>query len=124
MIYERASLGFLSPPTRSTAEGIIIGDGVIIESGALVEAASIGSHTIIEARAKIGKEAVIGDYCKICSGVVIGEKEVLAGGTVVWGSRWDQRRSERGEQEDKSRVARKLLVDGLNQGTRAIWSAK
>ena len=124
IIYERASIGYLSRPSHVADGGVTIGDGVIIESGAVIEATSIGSHTTIEAHCRIGKEAVIGAYCKVCSGVEVGEKAVLTEGTLVWGSGWDQRRVESDVQKDNVHSTRRQLADGLNAGIRAIWSPK
>ena len=124
IIYERASVGYLSQPSHVAEGGVTLGDGVIIESGAVIEAASIGSHTTIEAHCRIGKEAVIGAYSKVCSGVEVGEKAVLEEGTLIWGSGWDQRRVECKVQNDSVRSTRRQLADGLNEGIRAIWSQK
>ncbi|KAL2055471.1 hypothetical protein ABVK25_004279 [Lepraria finkii] len=121
IISERASVGFLSPPTSlptsppisttTQPSGIdnneppstTLAPGVLIESGAVTEAASIGAYTIIEAGARIGKGAKIGERCKICAGVVVGEGVVVGDGIVVSGE-WVGGVQEGGEEDGVCRV--------------------
>ncbi|KAL6717488.1 hypothetical protein ACLMJK_005403 [Lecanora helva] len=128
IISERASIiNFTqSSPQPETNQSSLpktsLAEGVLIECGAEVEAASIGAFTVIEAGATVGKGAVIGSYCKVCARVQIGEGEVVADGTVVFGSGWGERRAGRkgGVMEEK----REAWVKEQGEVLRKLWTGK
>ncbi|KAK0514093.1 hypothetical protein JMJ35_003815 [Cladonia borealis] len=126
LISERASIGLLSPPAPTQAEGeptgVNLAPGVVIESGATVEATCIGAYTIIEAGAKVGKGAAIGEHCKVCAMVQLGEGAVVGDGMVVYGSGWGERRSEQGRQELEG-MRRKAVTEQI-EVLRRCWTGK
>jgi len=65
---------------------VSIGEGVSIESGAVIEGSGIGNYSTIEVNARVRRGAVIGQWCKIAPLCEVGEDEVLADFTVVYGT--------------------------------------
>lgn len=95
---------------------------VLIEPGAIVEAASIGSFTIIEAGARVARGAVVGANCRICAKIEIAEGERIEDGTIVFGSRWGERRAEgRGGALDGKRES---WVKEQGEALRKVWTGK
>lgn len=123
IIFERASIGLLSPPrNEKEAKGVTLSPGVLIETGAVVEGVSIGPYTIIEAGAKIGKGTVVGANSKICAGVEVGEEMAVEDNTVVYGSGWGERRKE--EKDLGLDEVRKVWVDLQGDTLRRMWTGK